>query len=48
LAELAKTINPILAGWMHYYGRFYRSALYPLLMRINAYLCAGCATSTSG
>jgi RNA-directed DNA polymerase len=23
---------------MHYYGRFYRSALYPLLMRINAYL----------
>jgi RNA-directed DNA polymerase len=24
-------INPILAGWMHYYGRFYRSALYPLL-----------------
>ncbi|WP_222721711.1 group II intron maturase-specific domain-containing protein [Actinomadura sp. HBU206391] len=37
-AELAKMINPILAGWMHYYGRFYRSALYPLLMRINAYL----------
>jgi group II intron reverse transcriptase/maturase len=36
--ELAKVINPIVAGWMQYYGRFYRSALYPLLMRINAYL----------
>jgi RNA-directed DNA polymerase len=23
---------------MHYYGRFYRSALYPLLVRINTYL----------
>ena len=23
---------------MQYYGRFYRSALYPLLQRINAYL----------
>ena len=36
--ELAQRINPIVAGWMQYYGRFYRSALYPLLMRINAYL----------
>jgi hypothetical protein len=37
-AELAKAINPIVAGWMQYYGRFYRSALYPLLVRINTYL----------
>jgi RNA-directed DNA polymerase len=37
-AELARRINPPVAGWMHYYGRFYRSALYPLLARINAYL----------
>jgi group II intron reverse transcriptase/maturase len=37
-AELAKTINPIVAGWMQYYGRFYRSALNLLLARINAYL----------
>jgi RNA-directed DNA polymerase len=37
-AELARLINPIVAGWMRYYGRFYRSALYPLLARINAYL----------
>jgi hypothetical protein len=37
-AQLAKTINPIVDGWMRYYGAFYRSALYPLLGRINAYL----------
>lgn len=35
---LARRINPVVAGWMRYYGEFYRSALYPLLARINAYL----------
>jgi group II intron reverse transcriptase/maturase len=38
LADLAERINPIVRGWMNYYGRFYRSQLYPLLRRINAYL----------
>jgi Retron-type reverse transcriptase len=38
LKEIAAKINPIVAGWMRYYGRYYRSALYPLLARINAYL----------
>ncbi|MBW8800986.1 MAG: group II intron reverse transcriptase/maturase, partial [Streptomyces sp.] len=33
--ELARMINPVVRGWMAYYGRFYRSALYPLLDRIN-------------
>jgi group II intron reverse transcriptase/maturase len=37
-AGLADKINPIVRGWMNYYGAFYRSALYPLLTRINAYL----------
>jgi group II intron reverse transcriptase/maturase len=36
--ELATMINPIVAGWMQYYGHFRRSALYSLLARINAYL----------
>jgi RNA-directed DNA polymerase len=36
--ELARRINPIVVGWMNYYGRFYRTAMYPLLARINAYL----------
>ncbi|NUR29836.1 MAG: reverse transcriptase [Catenulispora sp.] len=37
-AEVAKAINPVVAGWMQYYGHFRRSALYPLLARINSYL----------
>jgi RNA-directed DNA polymerase len=37
-AQLARVINPIVRGWMQYYGAFYRSALKPLLRRINAYL----------
>ncbi|MGW7605620.1 group II intron reverse transcriptase/maturase [Streptomyces antimycoticus] len=37
-AEVAQKINPIVRGWMQYYGAFYRSALIPFLQRINAYL----------
>jgi group II intron reverse transcriptase/maturase len=36
--DLARQINPVVRGWMQYYGAFYRSALHPLLARINAYL----------
>ncbi|MFD8035681.1 group II intron reverse transcriptase/maturase [Streptomyces sp. NPDC059717] len=36
--ELARWINPIVRGWMQYYGAYYRAALHPLLIRINAYL----------
>ncbi|WP_152975470.1 group II intron reverse transcriptase/maturase, partial [Rhodococcus rhodochrous] len=38
LREIARWINPIVRGWMQYYGRHNRSALFPLLRRINAYL----------
>ena len=38
LAGLAAVINPIIRGWQQYYGTFYRSALYGLFSRINAYL----------
>jgi RNA-directed DNA polymerase len=38
LAGLADLINPIVRGWMQYYGRFYGSMLLPLLRRINGYL----------
>ena len=27
LDDLAEWLNPIVAGWMHYYGRYYRSAI---------------------
>ncbi|MDT5045038.1 MAG: RNA-directed polymerase [Mycobacterium sp.] len=38
IAEIARQINPVVRGWMQYYGAFYRSARYPLLSRINAYV----------
>ena len=38
LDDLAEWLNPIIAGWMNYYGRYYRAALEPLLLRINLYL----------
>jgi RNA-directed DNA polymerase len=38
LRDLAEWINPIVRGWMQYYGRFHRTQLYPLLQRINTYL----------
>lgn len=37
-ADLAAEINPVVRGWMQYYGAFNKSALFPLLKRINAYL----------
>ena len=38
LDDLAGWLNPIVAGWMNYYGRYYRSALDPLLQRVSTYL----------
>ena len=38
LSDLARAINPIVRGWINYYGRFYKSMLYPTLKRINEYL----------
>jgi len=38
LDELVRWLNPIVTGWMNYYGRFYRSQLYPLLRRVSTYL----------
>ena len=35
LAEVARRINPLLRGWIEYYGRYAPSALYPLLRYIN-------------
>jgi RNA-directed DNA polymerase len=38
LADLARMFNSIVQGWINYYGRFYKSMLYPLLRRINDHL----------
>ena len=38
LEKIAAWINPVVRGWMTYYGKFYRTELNALLRRINAYL----------
>lgn len=38
LQQLARQINPVVAGWVNYYGRFYRSELTNLLARLNRHL----------
>ena len=38
LDDLARWLNPIVAGWMNYYGRFYRLAMAPLLQRVSSYV----------
>ena len=38
LSRIAESVNAIVSGWVNYYGRFYRSRLYPTLRQINEYL----------
>jgi len=38
IGEIARAVNPVVRGWIQYYGAFYRTELYPLLRRINSYL----------
>jgi RNA-directed DNA polymerase len=38
LRDLAEEINPVVRGWVNYYGRFYRTRLFPTLSHINGYL----------
>lgn len=38
LSGLADAINPMVRGWMNYWGRYNRLEMFPLLKRINAYL----------
>jgi RNA-directed DNA polymerase len=39
LDDIANRINPIITGWINYYGQFCRSALYPVLDHINTGNC---------
>jgi RNA-directed DNA polymerase len=40
LQDIASKLNPILRGWIAYYGRFQPSALHPLFRHINKSLVA--------
>ncbi|WP_271612279.1 group II intron maturase-specific domain-containing protein [Bradyrhizobium sp. CCBAU 21362] len=33
--DMARMFNPIIRGWMNYYGRYYKSALYPTLRHLD-------------
>jgi RNA-directed DNA polymerase len=33
--KLSRMFNPIIRGWLHYYGRFYRSAVYLSLLQMD-------------
>lgn len=35
LADLSCMFNPVVRGWINYYGRFYKSELYPVLRHMN-------------
>jgi RNA-directed DNA polymerase len=36
--DLARMFNPVIRGWINYYGRYYKSALYPTLVHLDRYL----------
>lgn len=38
LGDLSNMFNPVLRGWLNYYGRFYPSAMKPLWRSVNDYL----------
>ena len=38
LESLARRCNAKIRGWLAYYGAYYKSALYPVLKRLNRYL----------
>jgi hypothetical protein len=40
LADIARKINPILQGWLNYYGAYSPSAMYPMWGYVNATLVA--------
>jgi len=40
LADIAREINPILQGWLNYYGRYNPAAMYPMWRYVNATLVA--------
>lgn len=38
LEDLSRMLSPKVRGWIHYYGSFYKSALYPTLRHLNRIL----------
>jgi len=35
IEDLSRMFNPVIRGWINYYGRFYKSELYPVLVHMD-------------
>ena len=35
IEDLSRMFNPIVRGWLQYYGRYYRSAMYPSMRQLD-------------
>ena len=35
IEDLSRMFNPVIRGWLQYYGRYYRSALYPIMRQLD-------------
>jgi RNA-directed DNA polymerase len=35
LIDISRMFNPVIRGWINYYGCFYKSGLYPVLRKLN-------------
>ncbi len=35
IEDLSREYNPVIRGWVQYYGRFYKSALYPIMRQLD-------------
>ena len=35
IKDISRIINPVVRGWINYYGSYYRSALYSILNQLN-------------
>jgi RNA-directed DNA polymerase len=38
IEDLSRMLNPVIRGWINYYGSYYRSALYPIFDQLNCAL----------
>jgi len=47
LVDIAQKLNPILQGWLNYYGRFCPTAMNPMWRYVNATWLRGRCESTS-
>ena len=48
LEDLSRMFNPIIRGWVNYYGRFYKSELYSVLRHLNRALVAALEGASHG